>query len=86
MPIDVSSNGPTGREWGSLTKEVQELRHDIKNIQMVMDAQTEIIRDLELRLSSISTKIYTTLSVSMVFGGTVGFFINLLMSMEALNK
>ena len=80
------SNGPTGREWGSLTQEVQELRHDIKNMRMVVDAQTEIIRDLELRLSSISTKIYTTLSVSMVFGGTVGFFINLLISMEAISQ
>lgn len=55
-------------------------------MRMVVDAQTEIIRDLELRLSSISTKIYTTLSVSMVFGGTVGFFINLLISMEAISQ
>ena len=38
-------NGPTGREWGSLTREVEEIRHDLRNMKMVVDAQSEMIRD-----------------------------------------
>ena len=70
------SNGPTGREWGELTKEVYEIRHDLRGIRLVVDSHNECLHELELQIGSITTKIYTTFSVVTVFAGVVAFFIS----------
>ena len=76
--MDSEPNGPTGREWGDLTREVREIRHDLRNLKMVVDDQLLQVRELELKLGSMSTKIYTTISVSVVFASLVGFLISFL--------
>lgn len=76
--MDSEPNGPTGREWGDLTREVREIRHDLRNLKMVVEDQSLQVRGLELKLGSMSTKIYTTISVSVVFASLVGFLISFL--------
>jgi len=76
--MDSDPNGPTGREWGDLTREVREIRHDLRNLKMVVEDQLLQVRELELKLGSMSTKIYTTISVSVVFASLVGFLISFL--------
>jgi hypothetical protein len=72
------ANGPTGREWGELTREVREIRHDLRSLKMVVDDQMLEVRQLELKLGSISTKIYTTISVAAVFASLIGFLFSVL--------
>ena len=43
-----SNNGPTGREWGEISKEVAEIRHDLRTCRHLVDAQSEIIHELEI--------------------------------------
>ena len=70
----MTENGPTGREWGDLSRHVEEIRHDIRNMRLIVDGQMEMLSDLERRVA----KIYTTISVAVVFLGLIGFIINLL--------
>jgi hypothetical protein len=74
----MTSDGPTGREWGDLTRHVEEIRHDLRNMRLVVDGQMELLQDLERRYASLESRIYTTVSVAVVFFGLIGFFINLL--------
>ena len=69
----MPNTGPTGREWGDLSRHVEEIRHDIRNMRTVQDGQMDLLMDLERRVS----KIYTTVSVAVVFFGLIGFIINL---------
>ena len=71
-----NENGPTGREWGELTREVREIRHDLRNMKMVLDDQVTEVRRLELKLGTISTKIYTTISVAAIFASVIGFVVS----------
>jgi len=71
-------NGPTGREWGSLTREVEEIRHDLRNMKMVVDAQSEMIRDVENRHRRLDTKIYTTVTVVVSVATVVGFALQMI--------
>ncbi len=73
-----NENGPTGREWGELTREVREIRHDLRNMKMVLDDQILEVRQLELKLGTISTKIYTTISVAAIFASVIGFVISII--------
>ena len=73
-------NGPTGREWGNLTREVEEIRHDLRNLKMITDAHAESIRDIEVRLGSLNAKIYTTVSVAAAFVGIIGLVVNVIIS------
>jgi len=76
----AGSNGPSGREWGNLTREVQEIRHDLRNLKMIADATQVQLQSIELRTNALNTKIYTTISVSVVIFGVVGFGIQTLIS------
>ena len=73
----MSENGPTGREWGDLSREVREIRHDLRYIKMVVDSLSVENRELEMKLGSISTKIYTTISVAAIFASVIGFVVSI---------
>ena len=73
-------NGPTGREWGNLTREVEEIRHDLRNLKMIADAHSESVRDIEVHLGSLNAKIYTTVSVAAAFVGLIGLVVNVIIS------
>ena len=75
-------NGPTGREWGNLTREVEEIRHDRRNLKMITDMYTNIVRDMEVRLGSLNAKIYTTVSVAAFFAGAIGVVVNVIISLR----
>ncbi len=71
-------NGPSGREWGSLTREVHEIRHDLRNLKMVVDAQLELIRDVEAGHRHLNTRIYTTVTVAVGFMSALGFLVQMM--------
>jgi uncharacterized membrane protein len=73
----VTESGPTGREWGDLSRHVEEIRHDIRNMRTIVDGYTELIIELERRCSSLETKIYTSIGVCVVFFSLAGFLVNL---------
>jgi hypothetical protein len=75
-------NGPTGREWGNLTREVEEIRHDLRNLKMITDAYAENVRDIEVKLGSLNAKIYTTVSVAAAFVGLFGIVVNVIISLR----
>jgi len=75
-------SGPTGREWGNLTREVEEIRHDLRNLKMVSDSHAEDLRDIESRLRSLNAKIYTTVSVAAAFVGIIGLVVNVIISFQ----
>jgi len=83
-------NGPTGREWGELSKEVKEIRHDLRTCRQIATSQSEVLHDLEIEfrkemqnllhsVNTVRTKIYTTISVVGVLASMVAFGIALLM-------
>jgi len=74
----VTDSGPTGREWGDMSRHVEEIRHDLRNMRLVVDGQMELLLDLEKRYASLESRIYTTVSVVVVFFSLIGFIINLL--------
>jgi len=65
-----------------VTKDVQRIRHDIRNIKMIVDNQQELIRSLEVKYGNLNAKIYTTVSVAVVFIGAIGFFVNVYISVR----
>ena len=52
----MDQSGPTGREWGAITTEVEKLSHDLKNMKMVVNAMSDEIDALEISLSSTTSK------------------------------
>jgi len=61
----MTSDGPTGREWGNLSRHVEENMHD------------ETLRKLEATVAATVAKVYTSVAVAAVFFGLIGFFIKL---------
>jgi hypothetical protein len=72
------TNGPTGREWGELSKEVDE----------ILTSQAEILHELEIEfrkevqslmhdVKTVQTKIYTTMSVVGVVASVVVFVVSI---------
>ena len=49
---------------------------------MVVDNQQDLIRSLEAKYGSLNAKIYTTVSVAVVFIGAIGFFVNVYISIR----
>jgi len=72
----LTDSGPTGREWGDLSRHVEEIRHDIRNMRTILDGYVELIIDLERRCANLETKIYTSVGVCAVLFGLVGSLIN----------
>jgi len=65
-----------------LTREVEEIRHDLRNLKMITDVYAENVRDIEVRLGSLNAKIYTTVSVAAAFAGLVGIVVNVIISLR----
>ena len=87
-----SNNGPTGREWGEISKEVAEIRHDLRTCRHLIDAQAEVLHELEIEfrkemmlmlhsLNTVRTKIYTTLSVVGVVASSIAFILTVVIPM-----
>ena len=74
----MTDSGPTGREWGDMSRHVEEMRHDLRNHKLVLNMHDEVIRKLEATVAATVAKVYTSVSVAAVFFGVIGFFINLL--------
>lgn len=58
------NGGPTGREWGDMTRHVEEIRHDLKNHKLVLNMHDEIIRKLEATVAATVAKVYTAVAVT----------------------
>ena len=62
MP-DVNG-GPTGREWGDMTRHVEEIRHDLQNHKLILNYHDEILRKLEATVAATVAKVYTAVAVT----------------------
>lgn len=69
----MDESGPTGREWGAITTEVEKLSHDLRNMKMVVNAMSDEIDSLENSLSTLQAKIYTTMAVCTAFASVAAF-------------
>ena len=90
--MNAENNGPTGREWGSLLKEVAEIRHDLRSARQIITFHTETLHELEIEfrremqkiqheIKTVRTKIYTTLSVVGVLASAVAFILTVVVPM-----
>ena len=84
----MGETGPTGREWGDLSREVSEIRHDLRTCRQIVTSQAEILHELELEfrkemqslhhdLATAHTKIYTTLSVAGICVSVLAYALSL---------
>lgn len=78
-----NNSGPTGREWGELINEVKEIRHDLRTAKMNLDYHMKRISELDLKFGSMNARIYTTVSVAVVFISLIGFAINLFIAVNS---
>ena len=78
----MEGNGPSGREWGELTNEVKEIRHDVRTAKMNVDYLANNLRKTDLRVSSMNAKVYTTISVAVIFISLIGFALNVFLSLR----
>ena len=69
------NGGPTGREWGALTTEVKKMSHEIRNVKQSLTLLAEEIDSLETSLTSLQTKIYTTMAVCAAVASIVAFIV-----------
>jgi hypothetical protein len=67
------NGGPTGREWGSITTEVEKLSHDLKNMKLAISLMSDEIDALESTLTALQAKIYTTIAVCTTFASIAAF-------------
>ena len=64
---------PTEREWGTLEREVHELRHDFRNFRMVVTAVSEDLIQLRQGHQSLKTKIATSVAAVVLAMGIVAW-------------
>ena len=64
---------PTEREWGTLEREVHELRHDFRNFRMVVTAVSEDLIQLRQDHQSLKTKIATSVAAIVLAMGIVAW-------------
>jgi hypothetical protein len=64
---------PTEREWGTLTREVQEIRHDLRNSRMVIDSLVEDLGELKGDFQKMKTRIATSVAAVVVVAGVVAW-------------
>ena len=67
------NGGPTGREWGTITTEVEKLSHDLKNMKLAISLMSDEIDVLESTLSTLQAKIYTTIAVCTALASVAAF-------------
>jgi len=64
---------PTEREWGTLTREVQEIRHDLRGSRMIIDAMVENHAELRGDFQRMKTRIATSVAAVVVVSGVVAW-------------
>ena len=64
---------PSEREWGTLTREVQEIRHDLRNSRMVIDSMVENLAELKGDFQKMKTRIATSIAAIGVGAGVVAW-------------
>ena len=64
---------PSEREWGTLTREVQEIRHDLRNSRMILDATVENLTELRGEFQKMQTRIATSIAAVVVVSGVVAW-------------
>lgn len=64
---------PSEREWGTLTREVQEIRHDLRNSRMVIDSMVENLAELKGDFQKMKTRIATSIAAIVVVSGVVAW-------------
>ena len=64
---------PTEREWGTLTKEVEEIRHDLRNHRMILDSAVEALARLEGDFQRMKTRIATSIAAVVVVSGILAW-------------
>ena len=88
----TNNNGPSGREWGELSKEVDEIQHDLRTCRQIITSHAEILHELELEfrrefqklqheVTTVRTKIYTTVSGVGVLASAIAFILTVIVPM-----
>jgi predicted nucleic acid-binding protein len=72
------SNGPSGREWGDATRELAEVRHDLRTCRQIVVSQSEELAEIRHDLIRLRTRINTTLSVCAAIASAVVFLASVL--------
>lgn len=85
----MTSNGPTPREWGTLTAKCDHQAHQLRNTRMIVDALAEDTQDLskelvklEQRLATARTQSKTALTVLVAVVGALVWIVELLMRLQ----
>jgi len=77
-----NGSGPTGREWGDMTRHVEEIRHDLRNTKLVLDMHDEILRKLEATVATTVAKVYTAVAVTGTLVTAAAWVITLVVGRE----
>jgi len=64
---------PTEREWGTMSREVQEIRHDLRNHRMILDSTSEDLIRLREDFQKMKTRIATGVAMVVVVAGIIGW-------------
>ena len=64
---------PTEREWGTLTREVHEIHHDLRNHRMVLDSVVEDLARLKSDFQRMKTRIATSVAAVVVVVGVLAW-------------
>ena len=64
---------PTEREWGTMSREVQEIRHDLRNHRMILDSTSEDLIRLREDFQKMKTRIATGVAMGVVVAGIIGW-------------
>ena len=68
---------PTEREWGALEREVREVRHDHRNLKMVVNENISNISDLQQSLSRLKTQIATGIAAVVIVSAVVAWIVEM---------
>ena len=70
---------PSEREWGTLTREVQEIRHDLRNSRMIIDSMVDNLSELKGDFQRMKTRIATSVAAVVVVSGVVAWALEMFM-------
>ena len=76
------NGGPTGREWGDMTRHVEEIRHDLQNHKLILNMHDEIIRKLEATVAATIARVYTAVAVTGTLVTAAAWVITLIVGRE----
>ena len=64
---------PTEREWGTLEREVKEIRHDLRNHRMLLNSAVEDLSRLREDFQKLKTRIATAIAAIVVVSGIIAW-------------